>query len=65
MEKSNIVDLDIILRRFSKKNGKSTYDKLCTKILSLRRADFNGDYEQFAAEMVERYQSGEYPFNLK
>jgi len=60
---SNIVALDIILRRFSKTHGKSTYDKLCTKILSLRGADFYGDYEQFAAEMIERFESGKYPFN--
>lgn len=63
MEKSNIVDLDIILRRFCKKTAKSTYDKLCAEIMSLRRADFNGDYEHFAAEMIERFENGKYPFN--
>lgn len=61
MEKSNIVELDIILKRFSK--NKSTYDKLCAEILSLKNKNFNGDYEHFAAEMIERFEEGKYPFN--
>lgn len=63
METSKIVDLDIILRRISKKSGKPIYDKLCSKILSLRPKEFNGDYEQFAGEMIERFNNGKYPFN--
>lgn len=64
MEKSNIVDLDIILRGFREKNGQSAYENLCSKIMSLRPKWFDGDYEKFAAEMIERFENGKYPFNF-
>ena len=63
MAQSNIVDLDIILRRFKEKKGQSAYENLCTKIMSLRLKGFDGDYEKFAYEMIERFKIGKYPFN--
>ena len=62
MSKSNIVALDIILRRFKQTTSKTAYNKLYSEIQYLIRKDCGADVELFAAEMVQRYKNFKYPF---
>ena len=63
MQKSNILDLDIILNRLRQTTSKRTYSKLYSEIQYLVRKECGADVEQFAAEMIERYKNFKYPFD--
>lgn len=65
MKKSAVLELRRKLVELRKEIGQLAHTKLCAEILHCwLEANVMGlDNEQFASEMIERFENGKYPFN--